>query len=229
MSRFLTSCLVVSAALFATAACASAQNARPLADLLAPPAMERVGVRAPDDLRLPVRLEYAPSGQDRAEVWIDVLRADSPRAAAARAEQLAGTAAAAGLAPRDDLGDRAWGDRGLVVLVRGSTVVSVRVLAGAHDAVAIGRRVIGALDRAPGASGATPRLRLEGQPTAEVPARVAFDGEVLAAHVVADGGAYARRAPEGWVVVRSGDGPFEVRAWVVGPDLRVSEVTLASP
>lgn len=224
--RLLATLTLTLAALLVPAACASAQPPRPLSEAVAPAGMDRVEVRVPDDPRIPVRLLYAPRGQTRAQVWVDVLVADSADDAAARAEWLARTSSSAGLAPVADVGDRAWGDGGMVVFVRGETVAAVRVLSDAHDALAIARRVDGALTAARGAAAPAPRARLEGNPGADTPARVLFEGDVVGAHVVASGDAYARRSHDGWVVVRTGEGAFEVQAFVAGPDLRVHRIAV---
>lgn len=207
--------IAVVLALFAmTASPAAAQT---LIERITPVGLSLVEVTAPDDVRLPVRLSYARSPQAAVEVWVDVLSAPDEAEALRRAEWQARTAAA-GIAARAGLGDRAWGDRGMLVFARDRWVVEVRVVGGAHDAIAIATRVDAMLGTARSSAGA-PTMRVEA-PQGDVPGAVRFDGDVIAAWVGATGAAYARQTPRGWAVVRTGPGPFEVTAIAVTADLR---------
>jgi len=209
--------------LLLTAACASAQSTT-RADALTPAGLERIEVRAPDHEDIAVRLMYAPPGQQRAEVWMDVVVESSPAHARHRAEQLA-SRVAAGLDPRDDVGEAAWGDRGMVVLARGSVAVAIRVIAGGHDALVIAQRVDAALRQAPAGSPGAPRLRVGAGQPGGAPAPIAFEGDVVAAHVAVTGDAYARRTRDGWVLVVTGEGPYAVHAFAVDSALRVHRLS----
>lgn len=227
MRRWTTVLGLAAAVLLATAACASAQQSgAPLAERIAPAGMHRIAVRAPDDPRLPVRLSFATDAQGRAEVWVDVLVTASTEDALRRGEAMA-SQVTAGLPERRGLGDAAWGGDGMVVLVRGEVVASVRVLSGNHDAARFAQHVDAALAGAAPSHGWAPRVRIEAAQRPGAPRRVLIDGDVVAAHVTATGGGYARRAPDGgWVIVDTGSGPTTVRAVVVGPDLQLRELVL---
>lgn len=226
MSRWATVLGLAAGVLLVTAACASAQATASLAERIGPAGMHRVAVRAPDDPRLPVRLSFADHPQARAQVWVDVLVTPSTEDASQRGEALAAQVAA-GLPARQGLGDRAWGDGGMVVLVRGVVVASVRVLSGDHDVARLAQHVDAALAGAATPRGWDPRARIEPAQRAGAPRRVILEGEAVAAHVRATGGGYARRGTDGgWVIVGTGSGPTTVRAVVVGPDLQVRELVL---
>jgi hypothetical protein len=222
MTRLVTILSLTVGALWVTAACASAQ---PLVSRIAAPGLVLTEVRAPDDVPLPVRLVFARSAQARAEVRIDVLVTASEAEALSRAEALE-SRAALGLPALEGIGARAWGHRTMVVLARGPVAAEVRVLAGAHDAVAIARALDAELAAGTGRAATAPRLRVDGDAQGERPLAVRFDGDVVASWLSADGAGYARSTERGWVVARTGPGAIVVRALAVTPDLRVHELTL---
>ena len=207
--------------------CSSAASGQDLASQLAPEGLVLVDVRAPDDPEHAVRLSYAPSAQAAPVLWIEVHAARDAAGAVRRARFWAGTASA-GLDARPDLGEHAWGDARMVVLAVERWAVHVRVLAGAHDATAIARTAAARLRAARRIASPAPRLLVPGALQGDVPVPVRFEGDVLAAWVTADGSAYARRSPNGeWLLARSGDGSYLVRAIAVTSDLTV--VALTSP
>lgn len=216
---------VSSMALVSALALAPRAEAQELASRLAPEGLVLIDVRAPDDPEHAVRLSYAPSDQARPELWIEVFVAGDSAEAVRRARFWAGTASR-GLDARPDLGEHAWGDARMSVIAVGRRAVHVRVLAGTHDASAIARTVGAALLAAPPLASPVPRLIIDGALQGDTPVPVRFDGDVIAAWVTADGAAYARRTAQGsWLLARSGEGSYGVRAIVVTSGLSVVELT----
>jgi hypothetical protein len=199
-------------------ACASAhaQRAVPVARVT-PPSFELVDVDVPDLESEPVRLRFAPAGQRRAELLVDVRIAGDRRGAQDAAQWLRETTAGP-LRALEGIGDAAAGDAGFVAFVRDEVFVVVRRIGGAHDAVAIARGLDAALLERIDAPLPGAFVRVPTQVEASAP--IVLSPEILAAHVLVEGPGLARRTPAGWTIARTGAGPLAVRVIAFDRGLR---------
>jgi hypothetical protein len=197
-------------------------------DALTPEGLERLSVSAPSAVGRPVRIVYGAN--DAPQVLMDVLvAADAPRARAAIEEWR--RAVVRPPAPAA-LGDVGYGEGPLQAFARDNVFVAVHRVDGDADAAAIAAQADAAILAAP-----------PGRPTADpVPVRRYEDGQsgapplpievpegLLAAGIEVCGKAYARRTPEGWVLVRTGPGPVTVRVIGVDRMLRVTPAQGSDP
>lgn len=199
-------------------ACASAhaQRAVPV-ERVTPPSFELRDVDVPELASEPVRLRFAPAGQRRAELLVDVRIAADRRGARDAARWLRETTAG-DLPALNGLGDVAMGDAGLCAFVRDEVFVVVRRIAGAHDAIAIARGLDAALTERIDAPLPGAFARIPAQLEASAP--IELSPEVLAAHVLVEGPGHARRTPNGWTIARTGAGPLTVRVIAFDRGLR---------
>jgi hypothetical protein len=178
-------------------------------------------VRVPEDLAAPVRMALGQSGGQDASALLAIRVLGSRDEALAWARDRARLASARGLHERAEgsWADTERGSASLVIRVRANVVVDVRAVAAGLDAGAIASAVVRAIDMAPEGAPeafavAPPELPSDAAVGTSHPVQV--PAELVAARVVAEGEAYARRTPNGWVVTRTGPGHFGAR--IVGVD-----------
>ena len=192
----------------ASPALASAQRGGVPVDSVTPAGLERIEVNVPEREQNGVQLFFAPHGQTRAEVRIDVLVAPSHREAT-EAMRFFEETAAGELPNVTGLGDEARGDAGIVALVRDNVFVVVRRIGGGHDALAIARVLDLVIEAVPRSAPGSP-VRLAIPELVQGVQLLQLPEGVLEAHVVAGGSASARRTGRGWVLTRHGSEPFTV-------------------
>lgn len=220
--------LLSSAAAFATMSCASAtmsiasaQDTRSSlsVDALTPGALERIraDVIAPD---APVRLLYAEAGQTAPSVRIDVRLAPSVAAARTTFDQT--RRSIAGAIDAAAVGDAGFGDTDYAFFLRDNVFVAVRRLRSGIDAMTLARAIDEAIRRAPIGPVAPATIRAE-VPRLQVgeAGTVRLAGDVLGSDIRAVGGAFARRTPTGWELVRRSEAPVQVRVLAVDSELRL--------
>lgn len=199
-------------------ACVSAHAQRAVSvEEVTPPGWVLIDVDVPEHESAPVRLRFAPEGQARTELLVDVLIAGDRRGAHDAARGLRETTAGE-LGEVQGVGDAAAGDAGFVAFVRGEVFVVVRRIGGSHDAIAIARRIDASLLQR--REVALPRAFVQVPARIETVAPIQLGPEVLGAHVSVEGPGLARRTADGWLVARSGPGPLTVRVVAFDRHLR---------
>jgi hypothetical protein len=190
-------------------------------EAVAPPGMARVRVAPPMRPGLPVRLTYR--GPDDAHVVVDVLVADSTRAAGAALarwqRQLTREPALV-----TGVGDAAYGGAALLGFVRVNVMVAVRRVGGAVDVAALAQTIDQAILAAPRGAPRPVRVTalLPEQPVRGRSAAIALSAPVLAADLKVKGPGFVRRGPDGWRLIRTGEGPLAVTVTAIDELLRVS-------
>lgn len=199
-------------------ACASAHAQRAVSvERVTPPGFVLVDVDVPALESEPARLRFAPEGQRRAELLVDVRIASDRRGAHDAARWLRETTAGQ-LGELEGLGDAAAGDAGFVAFVRDEVFVVVRRIGGAHDARSIARGIDHALLERRELP--LPRAFVEVPPQVDGTAPIQLAPEIVGAHVTVEGPGLARRTPSGWLIERSGPGPLTVRVVAFDRHLR---------
>jgi len=192
---------------------------------IAPAGMSLLWAQAPDTRDGPARVAFASMGAQSPQLVVDVWVTVDARAARRRAAAVLDTMTHE-LSAITALGDRAWGDAGLVVLVRDNVTVLVRALGGGRGALATAAHIDAALRAAPAGAPrpGAPSVIFASAPQVGVPVPIRVRGDVVGVHVSVDGDGYARRTRAGWVLTRTGEGPFALRVVVVDSMLRVAVV-----
>lgn len=211
--------LLAPAALLTLALFSAPARAQEGVDLacVTPAGMHLVDAEVLEIERTPVRLRFAPAGQERAEILVDVLVETSHERAAEAARWFRETVAGE-LRAAPGIGDAAAGDEGLVAFTRDSLFVVVRRIGGTRDVRALARDIDAALP----CRSSAPRPSVQ-VPDPRIGATLPVEASgALALHVVARGAVASRRTAAGWVVTRTAEGPAEVRVIVVDRALRRS-------
>lgn len=200
--------LIVLLVVLASPALAYAQRAGVPVDSVTPAGLERIDVNVPEHEQNGVQLFFAPHGQARAEVRIDVLVASTHLEATARMRFFEQTVAGE-LPFVGGIGDEARGGASLAALVRDNVFVVIHRIGGVRDALAIARSLDAVILSAP-RGGVDSPVRLSIPQLGEGVQPLQLPEGVLEAHVVAGGSASARRTSRGWVLVRNGAEPATV-------------------
>lgn len=224
---------VLAACCLGLVAPASAQHARAGVSIdalragLAEHGLEVREIEIPDvsDVVLPVRLALGAPGAQTASALLDVHVAASVIDARAWAAERAETASTRRLVARDarTSSDTASGAASIVVGSHANVVFEVRVIDPTLDASILAAIARAAIDASPAdapRARALPPPQLPRDLAVGASAPIQLPSGVAAARVVATGAGYARRAPRGWFVTRTAEGPIDVRILAVDPLLR---------
>jgi hypothetical protein len=191
---------------------------------VAPEGMALLSITAPPAPDHPVAMAFGDPARGEPSVLADVLVADDAAIARAALEAFLRSTARS-LPPRAGVGDVAYGGAGAFGFTRDNVMVVYRSLDGEADAEALAASADAAVLAAPFGSAAAeriPAVELDAGQTGDSPTPLGADDAFLASRPIVDGPGYARRTGEGWVIVRTAEGPIRAEILAVDDRLRVT-------
>jgi hypothetical protein len=191
---------------------------------IAPDGMALLSITAPPAADQPIALAFGDPERGAPSVLADVLVAGDAAIARAALAALLKTSARP-LPPRDGVGDAAYGGASAFGFTRDNVMIAYRSLDGEADAEALAASADAAVLAAPFGSAAAeriPAVALGAGQVGDPPTPVFVGAAYLSARPIVDGPGYARRTAEGWVIVRTGDGPIRAEILAVDDRLRAT-------